>query len=173
MLDLAAARTMMATTHSILALTWFCQLSMCLWSLWGGLRSPKGGPPYTWKKLQCLKMIFKTIWSKKIKKVDMENDPCWPTPSPPSMEFSIFFKKNFEPFPYHIFLTLPQKGVTIIMGWLWLIDLTGSKINPINSWSNWSLFCEVGGSLHMFKCSIIQILWMLRYTLEVSTDVSW
>ena len=35
----------------------------------GGLRSPKGGPPpYTWKKLQCLKMIFRPFGEKKIKK---------------------------------------------------------------------------------------------------------
>ena len=30
----------------------------------------------------------------------MENDPCWPLPSPPIMKFSIILKKKFfEPFP--------------------------------------------------------------------------
>ena len=55
--DFATARSITATTckilsttRSILALTWFCHLSMYLWSLGGGLRSPKEDPPpYTWK----------------------------------------------------------------------------------------------------------------------------
>ena len=62
----AATRKILSTTCAILALTWFCHLSMYLWSLGGGLRSSKGGPPFTWKKLQCLKMIFKPFGEKKI-----------------------------------------------------------------------------------------------------------
>ena len=40
-------------------------------------RGGASGPPYTWKKFQCLKLIFKAIWKK------VENDPPlkWNFPS--------------------------------------------------------------------------------------------
>jgi len=42
----------------------------------GGARgAPRGDPPLYMKKLQCLKMIFRPFGAKKIKKLDMENDP--------------------------------------------------------------------------------------------------
>ena len=47
---MAATREISSATHAILALTWFCHLSMCLWSLGGGGLEPQGRtPPYTWK----------------------------------------------------------------------------------------------------------------------------
>ena len=62
----ATRRKILSTTRTILALTWFCHLSMYLWILGGGLEEPQGGtPPYTWKKLQCLKMIFRPFGAKK------------------------------------------------------------------------------------------------------------
>ena len=66
---MATRRKILSTTHAILALTWFCHLSMYLWSLGGGAwGAPRGDPPYTWKKLQCLKMIFRPFGAKKNKK---------------------------------------------------------------------------------------------------------
>ena len=66
---MAATRKILSTTHAILALTWFCHLRMYLWSLGGAWGAPRGDPPpYTWKKLQCLKMIFRPFGEKKIKK---------------------------------------------------------------------------------------------------------
>ena len=107
--DFAATCTMMAETRkifaatcTILALTWFCHLSMCLWSLGGGLRSPKGGPPsYTWKKLQCLKMIFRPFGAKKNKKNWIwKMHPADPPPPPLIWNFPWFILFFFEPFPY-------------------------------------------------------------------------
>ena len=49
----------------------------------------------------------------------MENDPCWPPPSPPNMEFSIiFFYFFFEPFPYRFTkenLSETSKPYTILL----------------------------------------------------------
>ena len=112
----AATRKILSTTHAILALTWFCHLRMYLWSLGGAWGAPRGDPPYTWKKLQCLKMIFKTIWSKKNKKSWVwKMTLADPPPSPPSMEFSIidfiFFqkkKKKLWKIPYRV-LTPPPR----------------------------------------------------------------
>ena len=74
---------------------------VCIYEAWGGLRSPKGGPPpYTWKKLQCLKMIFRPFGAKKIKKIGYGKWPSLTPPSPPSMEFSII---DF----FYFFWTLP------------------------------------------------------------------
>ena len=63
---MAATRKISSVTRTILVLTWFCHLNMCLWII----------PPYTWKKLQCLKLIFRPFG----KKIESENDPCWPPP---------------------------------------------------------------------------------------------
>ena len=86
----AATRKILSTTRAILALTWFCHLRMYLWSLGGAWGAPRGDPPpYTWKKLQCLKMIFRPFGEKKIKK-----NWIWKmtlADPPPSMEFSIIF----------------------------------------------------------------------------------
>ena len=71
----AATHKILFTTHAILALTWFCHLSIYLWSLGGAWGAPRGDPPLYMKKLQCLKMIFRPFGAKKIKKLDMENDP--------------------------------------------------------------------------------------------------
>ena len=88
---MAATRKILSTTRAILALTWFCHLSMYLWSLGGGgLGSPKGGTrPLFMKKTSMSKNDFLTIWSKKkwIWKMTLA-DP------PPSMEFSIIFFLN-------------------------------------------------------------------------------
>ena len=58
------------------SLTWFFHLSMCLWSLGGGVAwgAPSEDPPIHEKKL-----IFRPFGTKKI---EVENDPCW-NPSPP------------------------------------------------------------------------------------------
>ena len=51
------------------------------------IENPKKKLFKKWKKLQCLKMIFRPFGAKKnFKKLDMKNDPRWP---PPCMEFSI------------------------------------------------------------------------------------
>ena len=97
----AATRKILSTTRAILALTWFCHLCMYLWSLGGGLRSPKGGPPpYTWKKLQCLKMIFRLFGAKKIKK-----NWIWKmTPADPRWKYVFAPKSNdFAPNRSHQF----------------------------------------------------------------------
>ena len=90
---MAATRKILSTTHAILALTWFCHLSILvyLWSLGGAWGAPRGDPPpHTWKKLQCLKMIFRPFGEKEIKK-----NWIWKmtlaNPFPPSLEFSIIF----------------------------------------------------------------------------------
>ena len=75
-------------------------LSMYLWSLGGGLRSPKGGPPLYMKKNPCLKLIFMPF-GKKNKNWMWKMTLADPTPSPPIMEFSIIF---FNPSLMNIFL---------------------------------------------------------------------
>ena len=82
----AATCKISSATHAILTLTWFCHLIMCLWILWG-LEEPQGGPPYTWKNLQCLKLIFRPFGTKK--KIESGK---WPslTSSPRKWNFPLF-----------------------------------------------------------------------------------
>ena len=83
----AATSKILSATRAIIALTWFCHLSMYLWSLWGGAWwAPRGNPSYTWKKLQCLKMIFKPFGAKKNKKLG---------PPQPPPQYGIFHKYFF------------------------------------------------------------------------------
>ena len=106
----AATRKILSTTCAILALTWFCHLSIYLWRLGGGLRSPKGGPPlYTWKKLQCLKMIFRPFGAKKIKNKKLRMTPADPHPLHPTVELSTFLTLSLwytqkEMLPFFLFL---------------------------------------------------------------------
>ena len=107
----AATRKILSTTCAILALTWFCHLSMCLWSL-GGLEEPQGGtPPYTWKKFQCLKLIFRPFGTKK----NFESGKWPPLTPPPIMEFPIIFLIFFLTLPLfwsepHISFRFPKEN---------------------------------------------------------------
>ena len=132
----AATRKIFSTTCTILALTWFCHLNVYLWSLGGGLRSPKGGPPpYTWKKLQCLKMIFRPFGVKKIKKIGYGK---WPLLTPPSMEFSIIF--FFEPFPKcRVRIILKIVYILTDIGWNRLFSMAFFSLNS--------------SSFNIFKCT--------------------
>ena len=93
---MAATRKILSTTRTILALTWFCHLSIYLWSLGGGAwGAPRGDPHYTWKKLQCQKMIFRPFGAKKIKKNWIWKMTLADPPSPPLVwNFPYFFNPS-------------------------------------------------------------------------------
>ena len=59
----------------------------------GGLEESQrgGGPPYTWKKFQCLKLIFRPFGAKKIKNKKLRMTPADPHPLHPTVELSTFF----------------------------------------------------------------------------------
>ena len=54
----AATHKILFTTHAILALTWFCHLSIYLWSLGGAWGAPRGDPPLYMKKTSMSKNDF-------------------------------------------------------------------------------------------------------------------
>ena len=55
---MAATCKILSTTCAILALTWFCHLSMYLWSLGGAWGAPRGDPPLYMKKTSMSKNDF-------------------------------------------------------------------------------------------------------------------
>ena len=72
----AATREMSAATREMSAATRAFWLQHDFCSLGGGLRSPQGGPPPLYmKKHHWLKVIFRPWGAKKIKKIEVENDP--------------------------------------------------------------------------------------------------
>ena len=114
---MAARRNILSTTRAILVLTWFCHLSMCLWSLGGAWGAPRGDPPLYMKNNQCLKLIFRPFGTKKNWKWKM----TLADPPPPLFHFyfepypniNLNFKKVKKllmcPIPSHLIVTYFQK----------------------------------------------------------------
>ena len=77
----AATSKILSTTRAILALTWFCHLSIYLWRLGGAWGAPRGDPPPIYEKnFNFWKWFLDHLEPKKLKKLHMENDPRWPPP---------------------------------------------------------------------------------------------